>query len=59
MTIASGVNFYEMTLRMVLGEKLEQRLGQFQDGLVMMSYEDSIFRVINTDVYDDIKKLIT
>ena len=59
LTIASGVNFCEMTLRMVQGEKLEERLGQFQDGLVMMSYEDSIFRVIDTDGYDDIKKLIT
>jgi carbamoyl-phosphate synthase large subunit len=59
LTIASGVNFFEMTLRMVLGERLEQRLGEFQDGLVMMSYEDSIFRVLDVDGYDKIKKTIT
>jgi carbamoyl-phosphate synthase large subunit len=59
LTLAAGVDFCEMTLRMVLGERLEERLGEFQDGLVMMSYEDSIFLKIDTEGYDKIKRMLT
>ena len=59
LTLAAGVDFTVLALRMVLGEKLEPRLGDFTDGLVMMSYEESIFRMIDTNGYADIMKLIT
>jgi len=59
LTIAAGVDFFAMTLQMVLGEKLERRLGEFEAGLVMMSYEDNIFRKMDTKGYGEIKKLIT
>ena len=59
LTLAAGVDFCELTIRMVLGEKLEPRLGEFEAGLVMMSYEDNIFRRMKTEGFDDIKKLIT
>jgi carbamoyl-phosphate synthase large subunit len=59
LTLAAGVDFAELTLRMVLGEKLRPMLGEFFDGLVMMSYEENIFRVMDTTGFGDIKKLIT
>ena len=59
LTIAAGVNFCELTLRMALGEELKPILGEFEDGLVMMSYEDSVFRVVDTKGFDELMKLLT
>lgn len=59
LTLAAGVDFCELTVRMVLGEKLRPRLGEFEAGLVMMSFEDNIFRKLKTEGFADIKKLIT
>ena len=49
LTIAAGADFTEWLCRLALGENLETRLGEFQNGLVMLSYEANIFRVFDED----------
>lgn len=58
LTLAAGVDFPLMTLKMASGEKLPARLGDFTDGLVMMSYENSVFRVMEVDDYGEIINLL-
>ena len=59
LTLAAGVDFPELSLRMANGDILEPMLGKFTDGLVMMSYEDNIFKIMKTNGFSEIKKLIT
>ncbi|MCG8508324.1 MAG: ATP-grasp domain-containing protein [Rhodospirillales bacterium] len=59
LTIASGADFPEWICRLMLGEHLEPRLGKFDSGLVMMSYEESIFRKMDVDGFDNLKSLIS
>ncbi|MGK7345672.1 MAG: ATP-grasp domain-containing protein [Candidatus Nitrospinota bacterium M3_3B_026] len=43
LTVAAGADFFTTILREVLGEAPEPAIGDFKDGLLMMSYEESIF----------------
>ncbi len=43
LSAASGVNFAELLVRESLGETLTPRLYDYQEGLLMTSYEDSLF----------------
>jgi carbamoyl-phosphate synthase large subunit len=43
LTIASGADFAEWTIRAARGETLHPRIGDFADGLRMSSYESSLF----------------
>lgn len=59
LTIAAGGDFPLWISQMALGQKLEPRLGEFEDGLVMMSYEANVFKKIGSSDMDDIvNKLI-
>lgn len=59
LTIAAGGDFPMWICQMAAGQKLEARLGEFEDGLVMMSYEANVFKNINDeDMNDIVKKLI-
>lgn len=44
LTIASGVDFPALLIRMAAGEKVEPRIGDFKENLTMLRYEMSIFR---------------
>lgn len=44
LTIASGVDFPALLIRMAAGEKVEPRIGEFKDNLMMLRYEMSVFR---------------
>jgi carbamoyl-phosphate synthase large subunit len=59
LTIKSGADFPRWVVQAVLGEKLEPRLGNFIHGMVMMSFEESIFRQVDIEGFDEIKRLIT
>jgi len=56
LTINAGADFPRMLCKLMLGQPVKQQLGEFEDGLVMMSYEDNIFRKIETGDFDSIKK---
>ncbi len=43
LTKAAGVNFMEILLRLVAGERVKPFIGEFEKGLYMSSYEDSVF----------------
>ncbi len=43
LTKAAGVNFMEILLKLVAGEKIKPFIGEFERGLYMSSYEDSVF----------------
>lgn len=43
LTIASGADFAQWLVRLAAGERLRPQIGKFQDGLTMMSFEESIF----------------
>lgn len=59
LTIAAGADFTEWLCRLALGEELKPRLGEFQNGLVMMSYEANIFREFSDEeVATSSKRLI-
>lgn len=59
LTIKSGAPFPLWLCKLLLGEKLEPRLGEFESGLVMMSYEDNVFKKIDTRNFDNIKRKLT
>jgi carbamoyl-phosphate synthase large subunit len=59
LTIAAGADFPQWVCRMLNGETLEPRLGEFTSGLVMMSYEENIFKEIDTSDFGDIKRKLT
>jgi carbamoyl-phosphate synthase large subunit len=43
LTIASGADFTSWLVQLRAGVDIEPRIGEFQDGLAMMSFEESIF----------------
>ncbi len=43
LTKAAGVNFMEILLRLVNGERIKPFIGKFEKGLYMSSFEDSVF----------------
>ncbi len=43
LTLASGADFPSWMLQMVAGLNVRSQVGKFQDGLAMMSFEESIF----------------
>ena len=43
LTIASGADFAAWLVQMVAGTEVRPQIGKFQDGLAMMSFEESIF----------------
>ncbi len=43
LTVAAGSDFFTMILQEALGMNPEPVIGQFKDGLIMMSYEESVF----------------
>lgn len=44
LTINAGANFAIMIAKMFNGKSLKPMIGEFQEGLTMLSYEDSIFK---------------
>ena len=59
LTIAAGADFPLWICQMAMGEELEPRLGEFEDCLVMMSYEANVFkRIDDHDMEEIVKKLI-
>lgn len=54
LTLAAGCDFPEWICRMALGETIEPRLGEFTPGVVMMSYEESVMRIIDPDWRPDL-----
>ena len=43
LSFAAGANYPELLVRMVLGEKVAPRLGEFEGNLIMLRWEDAIF----------------
>ena len=43
LTIAAGADFTTWLVRLAAGEDVRPQIGKFQDGLAMMSFEESIF----------------
>lgn len=43
LSFAAGVNYPELLIRMVLGEKVTPRLGEFEENLIMLRWEDAVF----------------
>jgi carbamoyl-phosphate synthase large subunit len=43
LTIASGADFASWLVQMAAGSEIRSQIGKFQDGLAMMSFEESIF----------------
>lgn len=43
LSFAAGVNYPELLIRMVLGEKVAPRLGEFEENLIMLRWEDAVF----------------
>lgn len=50
LTTASGINFASMTLDMVEGRPVKDRIGQHEDGLTMMRYWSEVFESASGDV---------
>ncbi len=44
LTIAAGVDFPALLIRMTAGEKVEPMIGDFKENLMMLRYEMSVFR---------------
>lgn len=43
LSFAAGANYPELLIRMVLGEKVIPRLGEFEENLIMLRWEDAVF----------------
>jgi carbamoyl-phosphate synthase large subunit len=43
LSFAAGANYPELLIRMVLGEKAMTRLGEFEENLIMLRWEDAVF----------------
>lgn len=43
LTVAAGADFFSMIIQDAIGRKPRPDIGNFQDGLLMLSYEESIF----------------
>lgn len=43
LSFAAGANYPELLIRMVLGEKIEPVLGEFEENLIMLRWEEAVF----------------
>jgi len=43
LSFAAGANYPELLIRMVLGEKITKKLGEFDENLIMLRWEDAVF----------------
>jgi len=43
LSFAAGANYPELLIRMVFGEKIEPVLGEFEENLIMLRWEDAVF----------------
>ena len=43
LSFVAGANYPELLIRMVLGEKIMPRLGEFEENLIMLRWEDAVF----------------
>ena len=43
LSFTAGVNYPELLIRMILGEKVAPRLGEFEENLIMLRWEDAVF----------------
>lgn len=43
LSFAAGANYPELLIRMVLGEKITTNLGEFEENLIMLRWEDAVF----------------
>jgi len=43
LSFAAGANYPESLIRMILGEKVAPRLGEFEGNLIMLRWEDAVF----------------
>ncbi|MDD5689511.1 MAG: ATP-grasp domain-containing protein [Caldisericia bacterium] len=43
LSFAAGANYPELLIRMVLGEMVIPRLGEFEENLIMLRWEDAVF----------------
>lgn len=43
LSFVAGANYPELLIRMVLGEKVAPRLGEFEENLFMLRWEDAVF----------------
>ena len=43
LSFAAGANYPELLIRMVLGENVAPRLGDFEENLIMLRWEDAVF----------------
>lgn len=43
LTVAAGADFFSMIIQDAIGKNPKPEIGNFQDGLLMLSYEESIF----------------
>ena len=43
LSFVAGANYPELLIRMVLGEKIVPRLGEFEENLIMLRWEDAVF----------------
>lgn len=44
LTVAAGADFFQWIVQMLRGAEVESRIGEFTDGLMMSSYEESVYR---------------
>jgi carbamoyl-phosphate synthase large subunit len=58
LTMHAGADFTEWVCALCAGGSIEPRIGEFTDGLVMMSYEENVFRKLEVEQFDRIRKLI-
>jgi carbamoyl-phosphate synthase large subunit len=59
LSFAAGANYPELLIRMVLGEKIAPRLGDFEENLIMLRWEDAVFiKEGNLDLNMRIKEIV-
>jgi len=43
LSFAAGVNYPELLIQMILGEKVAPRVGEFEENLIMLRWEEAVF----------------
>jgi carbamoyl-phosphate synthase large subunit len=44
LSFAAGANYPELLIRMALGESITAKLGEFEENLIMLRWEDAVFK---------------
>ena len=52
LSFSAGANYPELLIRMILGESVTPRLGEFEENLIMLRWEDAVF-IKEEDMKDD------